>query len=66
MTLAEKITTRTDSPRHADVKGNTTESVLRQLNSTAHLTLEEYAATVAALVARYDAKAAKRAKALAE
>ena len=64
MTLDEKITTVNVNvpPAPVVVKGNTTEAVLRALQANAaDITEAGYAAVVNELVARYDAKAARRA-----
>ncbi len=58
-TLAEKITTvNIDAPAEYTVKGKTTEQVLRDLLADASI---KTAPVIGQLVARFDAKAAKRA-----
>jgi hypothetical protein len=60
MTLAEKITTvNLDAPAPITVKGSTTESVLRAIAARDGKATDPI---ITELIARYDAKAAKRAR----
>jgi hypothetical protein len=58
MTLAEKISTPIDVPNPLPVAGRTTEAVLRDLAASPDI---DPLPTINALVARYDAKAIRRA-----